>query len=437
LTKAIFSLDCEADPMIDSAIRRNVSALFILQAGAYLIPLLVLPWLTRTLGVNAFGQLSFITALVAYCILLVEWGFGLSATRQVAIFRDDKFARSKVFWDTIFARLTLSLMCLFVLIGFLVLAPRFNNLKAFLFLAYFGVMGSVISPAFYYQGMERLGKTSLINLFVRLLSVPCIFIFVTEKSDIGIAIGIQAGFVLLAAAVNFAVLLLSKELVWVAPSSEKIFQSLRDGWPLFLSTASISLYTNSSAVILGLVSGSVAVAYFSAAQTIIRAGQGLYGPISQAFFPRMSHLFHHAKESAVVLVQKLLWTQGLIAGLMSCFVFFSAPLLMLVIFGGQFELGVTVLRWLSPLLFLIGLSNVFGIQAMVPLGYTRRFSQILFVSGIFNIVIIIPLSYWFGANGGAIAVLITELLVTIAMGIHLQSMVPGLFKLQLNIFRKT
>ena len=416
--------------MIDLAIRRNVLSLFMLQGGAYLIPLLTLPWLSRVLGVNEFGRLGFITAFVAYFILLVDWGFSLSATKQVAIFRHDKLARSKVFWDTLFARLILALIGFLLLISLIFSIPQLSVNAPFLLLGYLAVVGSIIAPTFYFQGIERMSKMALINLLIKFLSVPCIFIFVTSDADIARAIGIQAGFILLAAVVNFFTLLFSDELTWVRPSCDQMIKSLKDGWPLFLSTASIGLYTNSNIVILGFVADAAAVAYFTAAQTLIRAGQGLYGPLSQALFPRMSHLFHHAKDSALILLRQLMWVQGAISALLSCFLFIAAPWLMTAFFGEQFELGISVLRWLSPLLFLIGLSNIFGIQCMVPLGYTGPFSRILLASGLFNVFIMLPLGYWFGADGGAVAVLITEFFVTLLMGLYLKSVEPKLFKIR-------
>lgn len=402
----------------------------MLQGGGYIVPLLTLPWLTRVLGVNQFGQLGFITAFVAYFVLLVDWGFSLSATKQIAISRQDKLARSTVFWETFFSRLLLAFIGLILLALFLVFVPSMREHASLFMLAYLAVLGTALTPAFYYQGIEQMGRMSLINLLIKFLSVPFIFIMVTKDSDIELAIGIQAGFIFLAGIVNFFMIMLSDELIWVGLNFARIRKSLQEGWPLFLSTASISLYTNTNTVILGFAASAAAVAYFTAAQTIIRAAQGLYGPLSQALFPRMSHLFHHAKDSAFILLRQLMWVQGAIAALLSCFLYFAAPWLMTVFFGEQFELGISVLRWLSPLLFLIGLSNIFGIQGMVPLGHAKPFSLILLASGIFNIAIIVPLGYWFGANGAAMAVLITELMVTIAMGLYLRSVEPNLFKMR-------
>lgn len=381
------------------------------------------------LGVNQFGQMAFITAFVAYFILLVDWGFSLSATKQIAISRNSKLDRSIVFWETFFARLLLALIGLIVLIVLLFTIPNFQENALLFILGYLAVVGAVLAPTFYYQGIEQMGSMSVLNLLIKLLSIPCIFALVNKESDIDFAIGIQAGFIFLASAVNFAVLICSSELLWVRPNSAQIMKSLSTGWPLFLSTASISLYTNTNVVILGFVANTTAVAYFTAAQTVIRAAQGLYGPISQALFPRMSHLFHHSKDAALSLLRKVMWFQGVFALVMACILFVAAPTVVDILFGSEFDSSISVLRWLSPLLFLISLSNIFGIQAMVPLGYTNPFSRILLASGLFNIIIIIPLGYFLGADGGAIAVLATEFIVTVSMGAYLRFAEPNLFKM--------
>ena len=410
--------------------RRNISSLFLLQTGNYLVPLLTLPWLSRVLGVDAFGQLSFITAFLTYFVLLVDWGFSLSATRQIAIHRDNLLERSKIFWSVLCARLLLAVIGFLVMSGLLLIIPRLGE-NGLLFLpAYFMVLGTCLTPAFYYQGIERMGTMALVNAVVKFSSIPFIFWFVKSQADIGVAIGIQAGFIFLAGLANFVVLWRSDQLVWLKPTIAHIWNCLWEGWPLFLSTASISLYTNSNTVILGFVANTAAVAYFTAAQTVIRAGQGLYGPISQALFPRMSHLFHHSKDSALVLLRRVLWVQGALTACITCIFWIAAPWLMKILFGDHFEQGASVLRWLAPLIFLIGLSNVFGIQGMVPLGHSKPFSRILLASGILNIVIIFPLGYLFGADGAATAVLMTELFVTALMGFYLAFKEPKLFKMK-------
>ena len=415
--------------MIKLAVRRNIFSLYTLQAGNYIIPLMTLPWLTRHLGVGVFGQFGFITACVAYFVLLVDWGFALSATKQIAIHNKDKLQRSNILWTTLIARSFLALLGLALMEFVLSVIPQFQGLEQLFHLAFMTVLGATVNPAFYYQGVERADKMAWFNLLVRFSSLPFTILFVSTEQDIGRAIGIQSTCVFLAALGNLILLVFSGDVVVVKPKISAVFESLKDGWPLFLSTASISLYTNSNVVILGFVSNSTAVASFTAAQTFIRAGQGMYEPISQSLFPRMSHHFLHSPDTAWTLLRQLMWLQGLVTLLGSCALFIASHWMVGLLFGPEFDSAVSILRWLSPLLFLIGLSNVFGIQGMVPLGYTIVFSRILLISGLLNIILIIPLGYWLSGDGAAIALLTTEFVVTVLMGVFMRSIEPKLFKI--------
>jgi O-antigen/teichoic acid export membrane protein len=104
---------------------------------------------------------------------------------------------------------------------------------------------------------------------------------------------------------------------------------------------------------------------------------------------------------------------------------------MLLLIGEDLETATSVILWLSPLIFLTGLSNIFGIQGMVSLGYNQAFKKILLISGVLNIGLAIPMSFLMGAQGTAISVLLTELVVTVAMGWFLYLRQPLFFK---NIF---
>ncbi len=78
------------------SLRKNVAALYGVQIASYAAPLVTLPWLTRTLGPSGFGQVSFCMAVTNYFVLFADYGFNLSATRQIAVHSDDRAGRSKM-----------------------------------------------------------------------------------------------------------------------------------------------------------------------------------------------------------------------------------------------------------------------------------------------------------------------------------------------------
>ena len=249
--------------------------------------------------------------------------------------------------------------------------------KTLLLVGYFTVFGSILTPSWYFQGIEHMSRMAVINLLTRATSVPLILWLISSPDDLILAVLLSSSTAFLAGALNLWMLYLLHQIAWVPPSADLISESFREGWSLFLSTAAISLYTTSNTVILGFMASNTAVGYFVAASNIVKAVQGLLGPIGQVVFPRISHLICYAPEEGFALIRKTLIIQGGITFVLSLIVFFGADIWVKILFGPEFQEATVILKWLAPLPFVIGLSNIFGIQTMVPLGYKDTFSKIL------------------------------------------------------------
>lgn len=404
----------------------NILAAAILQGGNLLVPLALLPWFARTLGAAGFGQVAYVTAVAAYFVVLADWGFSLSATRYIAIHRDNRFERSRVFWQTTIAR---SLLAVVGALGLemLYLLLQVEDASNYRW-GYLTVWATALNPAFYFQGIERMGKMAFVQTGIKLCAIPLVMLTVFDDKDLAWAIGAPAAVFLIATMVNLFTLIRSGELQWVPSSLRSLITAYVAGWPLFLSTAAISLYTNTNTMILGWVAGNAAVGYFSSAMIFIKAAQGLYQPISQVLFAKMSHQFFHNPEGAAESFLKLLKWQGALTLTGSLGLFIVSPWLVRFVLGEGFDPVVGLLCWLAPIVLLIGLSNVLGLQGMIPLGYNRPFTRIVIISGLINVVLVTSFGSIFGARGGAMAVLIAEGCVTFMMARFLLRHEPKLFR---------
>lgn len=398
----------------------------ILQAGNFLVPLVLLPWFARTLGVSGYGLVAYITAVVAYFVMFVDWGFSLSATRAIAIHRDSRFERSRSFWETIMARILLTIVGT---LGLELLCLAFQIADVVYYrLAYLTVWATAFNPVFYFQGIERMGRMAIVQTGIRLCAIPLVMLTVFDDGDLSWAIGVPATAFLVASLANLIVLLRSDEVQWVSPKLKSLIFVYTSGWSLFLSTAAISLYTNTNTVVLGLVAGNAAVGYFSSAMVFIKAAQGLYQPISQVFFPKLSRQFLYDPNGAAQLFLRLLKWQSLLTLIGSLGLLILSPWLVRVLLGEGFDPVSGVLYWLAPMLLLIGVSNVLGLQGMIPLGYNQAFTRIVIISGAINVALVTSLGAAFGANGGAMAVLIAEGCVALMMAKFLMRHEPRLFR---------
>jgi PST family polysaccharide transporter len=398
-----------------TSVKKNFAVLMTLQLSTYVVPLLTLPWLTHVLLPEGYGRLSFALAFTTYFVTLTNYGFYLTATPQVAIQRHDRSARSAVFWATFLAQLALMASGLVVMLILTCIFPRLGQERELLLLSYGMVLGASLLPTWYFQGVEDLRAIGILVFVGRALSVPAMFLLVRGPGDLNWAMAIN-GAVPMFSGIGVMIYLFRRgEIEWVRVTPNAVFVVLRDGWRVFLATAVADFYASSNTVVLALISGNVAAGYFAAGDKLIRAALGMLSPLKTAAYPHISYLMHHAREDAFIFLRKMLLVQGTLVFTMSLAIFMGAPLAVKLLYGPQFLPTVEVLRWMAFVPFMAGLTDVFGVQTMLPLGFKVQFSRILIASGVFNFVLLVLLTKLFDATGAAATVLATETMIVLTM----------------------
>ncbi|WP_165312520.1 flippase [Vibrio ziniensis] len=401
--------------MLDKTIIKNISSLFSIRVAGYIIPLITLPYLVRTLEPIGYGTLTFCIAIVQYFVIFVNYGFDLSATQKIAQNKDDKFKLSKIYWNVIAARLLLTLIGLIIIFVLKFMFESISDMSIVLFSAYFSVLGAALFPQWLFQGKEQLGTISIIRLFLQVLIIPLFFLFVKSAEDVWVAALINSIPSLMIVVFSFSLISKRKWISWHKPTVNGVLSELNDGWYLFLSSAAKSLYTTSTTVVLGLLSGPISVGIYASANKLLQAAQGLYTPISASFYPRINSLMVNSQLDAMNMIKYLMKLQFSLTLSIGISMYIFAPFVIDILFGEGYAESISVLRIMSVLPIVIGLSNIFGVQILLTHGYKKEFTKILILSGVISLFTLLPLCFYFDYIGAALSVVITEIMVTAFM----------------------
>ena len=398
----------------------NFLSLSFLQVANYIFPLITLPYLVRVLGPEKFGLIAFAQAFIGYFQILTDYGFNLSATREISIHRDNKEKVSEIFSSVIVIKFFLLLISLLIMSIIVFSFEKFRQDWQIYYLTFGVVLGNVLFPVWFFQGIEKMKYITFLNILTKLIFTVAIFLFVRQASDyLYVPLLNSIGFVV-AGVLSLQIVFRGFGVKLYFPKLESLKHQLREGWYIFISTVAISLYTISNTFILGLFTNNTIVGYYSAAEKIIRAVQSLLGPISQTVYPYISKGAVESKEKALNFIRKLVYIIGSGSLFLSLLIFIFATQIVNIILGSQYQQSIVVLRILAFLPFIIGLSNIFGIQTMLNFNFEKAFSNILIFAGIINITLAFIFVPLFKHIGISISVLITEIFITVVMFIYLK-----------------
>lgn len=386
----------------------NIFSLGVLQGANYILPLLTVPYLVRVLGPEYFGILAFATAINMYFILLTDYGFNLSATRQISIHRENEDMVNEIFSSVIIIKTALMIVS-FGLMSLLVFSfEKYSQFWEVYFITFGIVIGQVLLPVWLFQGMERMKYITYLNIGAKVFFTLCIFIFVKEKADYQLVPLLNAmGFIVSGIC---SVYLAKKEFnvrfIWQSKDTLK-FQ-LVEGWHVFFSSMAISLYTISTTFLLGLFTNNTVVGYFAAADKIIQGIKSLNAPISQAIYPLISKKIHDNKQAGLDFIYKTTWFVGTGMFMVSLACFLLADPIVNFVLGDQFQNSVLLLQIMAFLPLIVLLSGSTCILILLNLGFKKIYAGIYLSAALIGLLALIVASYFFGAIGVSFTIVAIE-----------------------------
>ena len=389
---------------------KNFISLSSLNLLSFIFPLILIPYLTRSLGIELYGKYIFSFTIFNYCLLLVNFGFDYSATKLISINRNNITIVSEIYSNVTAIRLLFAFCITIIIVIFLIIFPGLSNNKL-LYLFGIGILwGQAIIPFWLFQGLEKMGFITIINLLARTISTGLIIIFIKNTSNfyfinlfhsIGFLISGMASLILIN---NYL------KIKPLKPSFHKMKFYFLDSWHIFLSTISMSFYREANIIILGLTTNYVLVGQYAAIEKIIKAMQSLMEPLSRALFPFFGRKLN-SSEGMHSGFGKFGKIYGVLLMVLTVALYFIGPYMVIWYLGKSFISAIILFQILLPVIFFGGLNYYYGIIGLINLGMNKYFLKIVFITGLYSLCMCYFLSSSLGAIGAAIAMTSSEILL--------------------------
>lgn len=396
-----------------------------------LFPLITFPYACRVIEADGIGQVNFFSSIIGYISLFTCLGIPMYAIREIARDRNDVVKMNRTAIEI------LLLHALLTIVGYLIVAvlcltvPQIKaDVPLFLILS-LTIFFTAIGCEWFYQGIEDFKYITIRGLIVKVVSVVLLFLLVKTKDDLlyyGVysVIGILGGNIF-----NFIRLRKYIHRENIIFSKLDISKHIKPVLQVFSFNVVTSVYLQLNPILLGFIKDALAVGYFTAATKIMQVVMKLSSCLGVVMMPRTSNLLSEHKEAEFnALIQKSYDFTIAISLPLTCGLLFAAPYIIEVLCGQEFIPATLSSQIIAPIILMVGISNVMGIQILYPKGKIKTVIHCCMIGAIVDLVLNICLIPAFSYNGTAIAYLCAEIATTASMYIIARNDIP------ISFFRK-
>lgn len=394
--------------------KKNVAKNYIYNLGyqilALILPLITTPYLSRVLGAENIGIYSYTLSITTYFILFGSLGVSMYGQREIAYVQDDLQKRSCTFFEIFIMKcITLSVSLILFYLSFC-LNGQYHLYYQILILE---IIANIIDISWYFQGLEEFKKTVIRNSLVKLISVVCIFLFVKSSNDLGKYFIIYALSTFLG---NLSLWMYMPRYVKVPNLKDlNIKHHIKPILMLFIPQIATQIYTVLDKTMIGaIVSDKSEVGYYEQAQKIVKLLLTLATSLGTVMMPRIASTFARGnrkkvkeymnKSFAFIMMIAMPLTFGIIS---------TAHNFVPLFYGPGYEKVTPLLCVISPIIILIGLSNVTGTQYLLPTKQQNKYTISVIIGATINFILNLILIKKYASLGASIATVFAEFSVTL------------------------
>lgn len=344
----------------------NFTYLSILEIIGLLLPLISYPYVIRTVGADNYGVVVFCQAIIAYVVIIINFGYNVSATRKISENRTNVFKIREIYSSIVYQKLLIFAICL--VSGLFVLIFLKYDYSVIL-LGFIGLcIQEVFFPTWLFQGLERMKFITIITFVAKCSCLILIFLFVHDKKDyacIPVLYSIGGFFTSV-----LSVIILKKkfDIYFVKVSKYRMKEDFLESLPFFTSRLSAIVMERGNVLVIGTFFSYDMVAIYDLCAKIVSSLKTPFSLVAQVIYPNV------AKSKNMLLVKKSIKIVLLFGAFVCLFVYLFAPNIILLLSDTSMLGAVSILKIMVLYVPIVGISYLFGASVLVVKGYSREYN---------------------------------------------------------------
>lgn len=394
----------------NSSLKLNMVLNAVFKLSSLLFPLITFPYVSRVLLPEGVGKVTFALSVVSYFSMFTQLGIPTYGVRACAKVRDDRLELSRTVQELLVINIGCCILVYLVYASAVILVPRFQEEKTLYAVLGLSIGFNAIGAEWLYNAMEKYRYIAIRSVLFQVVALVLMFLLIRAQEDYVfygalLILATSASYVL-----NF--LNLRKYINFRPVGGYRVTRHLRPILIFFALSVATTIYTNLDNVMLGFMKDDAAVGLYSTAVKVKSLLVALVTSASAVLLPRASYYVDKGKIEEFYRILKQMMHLILEISLpMALYFMIFAREGVIFLAGSAFAGAVLPMRVIMPTLVLIGMTNVIGIQMLVPLGREKAVLRSVVAGAVVDVVLNIILIPQFSALGAAIGTLVAEMTV--------------------------
>lgn len=399
----------------------NTISLSSLQFLNLIFPLITFPYLVSVLGVEKFGLLALSSAVIIWFQMITRYGFELSGVRSISILRDNHDKLVDNFSAIMSVKIILMVFSFLLLNIFIFSIEKFSNDWILYYVTFGLVVGDVLFPSWFFQGMEDMKWITYLNIGVRTFFTILIFVFIKTTEDYIYVPILNSIGMIIAGMVSLYIIKTKFDVSFKIQKISNVILQFKDGWYIFTSRIAVSMYTTVNVILLGYFTNNTIVGYFSIANRLISITVILVNSFTQAIYPNLAQEYSKSKEVFYKKFKKILLYMFPVLVFITISSIIAVNFILPFLVEDNAGRIISIFIILSCMIILIPYGALFT-SYLVIIEKTKSLNKIVILSAILNITLVPWIIYLFQLNGLVIFMVVLQIFtITMCVNIYLKT----------------
>ena len=383
----------------------NFFSLSVLKLVNAILPFVTLPYLIKVLGFQQYGAIVLALSLIAYFQAITDYGFNLSATREIAQHRHSNKQLSYIYSKTIISKIILLIFSLFCLCGLILCVPQFRADFLIHSLMWLILIGQTLFPEWFFRGIEKMRYITILDLITKTSFTAGVFFLIKKPTDYWMYPLIYGIGSILVSIFSHILIFKKYRINIILINLKRIFINLKINFSLFINQFMPNLYNNTTTFLVGFLLGNNAAGIFGAIRQIVNILGVFNSIVSMVMFPYLAR-----KKEKFYLFNKFYL---FVFFTLTLFIIFLHPLIFnwMGLYANNVSLVFTIL---SFGIFFIATYSLYSTNYLIIRGYDKLVMRNTFFISIVGLITSYPFIKFFGIIGGALNIFIAQFLMGVS-----------------------